>query len=72
MRFTSLAPTALAASIAAALTAVAAPASAQVSDNAVRIGVLTDLSGVYSDVAGKGTVVATQMAIDDLDRKSVV
>ena len=26
---------------------------------------LTDLSGVYSDVAGKGTVVATQMAIDD-------
>jgi hypothetical protein len=26
----------------------------------VRIGVLTDLSGVYSDVSGKGTVVATQ------------
>ncbi len=65
MRFTSLAPTALAASIAVALTAVAAPASAQISDNAVRIGVLTDLSGVYSDVSGKGTVVATQMAIDD-------
>ena len=31
----------------------------------VKIGVLTDLSGVYSDVAGKGAVVATQMAIDD-------
>ncbi len=69
MRFTSLAPTALAAAIAAALTAVAAPASAQVSDNAVRIGVLTDLSGVYSDVSGKGTVVATQMAIDDFVAK---
>jgi branched-chain amino acid transport system substrate-binding protein len=69
MRFTSLAPTALAASIAAALATVAAPASAQVSDNAVRIGVLTDLSGVYSDVSGKGTVIATQMAIDDFVAK---
>ncbi|HQY10243.1 MAG TPA: ABC transporter substrate-binding protein [Burkholderiaceae bacterium] len=69
MRFTSLAPTALAAAIAAALATVAAPAAAQVSDNAVRIGVLTDLSGVYSDVSGKGTVVATQMAIDDFVAK---
>ena len=49
----------------AALVAAFAPAHAQVSDNVVRIGVLTDLSGVYSDVAGKGTVIATQMAIDD-------
>ncbi len=52
----------------AALSAAIAPAAqaqAQVSDGVVRIGVLTDLSGVYSDVAGKGTVVATQMAIDD-------
>jgi branched-chain amino acid transport system substrate-binding protein len=69
MRFTSLAPTALAAAIAAALATVAAPAAAQVSDNAVRIGVLTDLSGVYSDVSGKGTVIATQMAIDDFVAK---
>lgn len=44
-------------------------ASAQVSDGTVKIGVLTDLSGVYSDVAGKGTVVATQMAIDDFNAK---
>ena len=42
---------------------------AQVSDNVVKIGVLTDLSGVYSDVAGTGTVVATQMAIDDFVAK---
>ncbi|MGS0756344.1 ABC transporter substrate-binding protein, partial [Roseateles sp. GG27B] len=35
----------------------------------VRIGMLTDLSGVYSDVAGKGTVLATQMAIDDFMAK---
>lgn len=44
-------------------------ASAQVSDGVVKIGVLTDLSGTYSDVAGKGTVVATQMAIDDFNAK---
>ena len=54
----------------AALSAAIAPAAlAQVSDGVVRIGVLTDLSGVYSDVAGKGTVVATQMAIDDFMAK---
>jgi branched-chain amino acid transport system substrate-binding protein len=55
--------------IAAATAALLNPAQAQISDNAVRIGVLTDLSGVYSDVSGKGTVVATQMAIDDFVAK---
>lgn len=44
-------------------------AQAQVSDGVVKIGVLTDLSGLYSDVAGQGTVVATQMAIDDFNAK---
>ena len=44
-------------------------AHAQISDNVVKIGVLTDLSGVYSDVAGKGTVVATEMAIADFMEK---
>jgi len=60
---TALAPLALAAGL--ALSGLATSAQAQVSDGAVRIGVLTDLSGVYADVAGKGTVLATQMAIDD-------
>ena len=59
----ALAPLALAASL--ALSGLATSAQAQVSDGAVRIGVLTDRSGVYADVAGKGTVLATQMAIDD-------
>ncbi len=60
----------LAAAVGAALAATFAPAvQAQISDNVVRIGVLTDLSGVYSDVAGKGTVIATQMAIDDFMAK---
>ena len=44
-------------------------AHAQISDGVVKIGVLTDLSGVYSDVAGKGTVVATEMAIADFLEK---
>ena len=44
-------------------------AQAQISDSVVKIGVLTDLSGVYSDVAGKGTIVATEMAIEDFVAK---
>ena len=59
----ALKPLALAAGL--ALAGLGTAAQAQVSDGVVRIGVLTDLSGVYSDVSGKGTVVATQMAIDD-------
>jgi branched-chain amino acid transport system substrate-binding protein len=55
--------------LATALAAAFAPAHAQVSDNLVRIGVLTDLSGIYSDVSGKGTLIATQMAIDDFVAK---
>lgn len=44
----------------------AGPASAQaISDGAVKIGVLTDLSGGYSDLSGSGSVLAAQMAIDD-------
>ncbi len=65
MNFKNLAPLTLATALAAAF----APAQAQVSDGVVRVGVLTDLSGVYSDVAGKGTVIATQMAIDDFVAK---
>lgn len=65
MKLKTLAPLTLA----AALTAAFAPAQAQVSDGTVRIGVLTDLSGLYSDVAGKGAVIATQMAIDDFVAK---
>lgn len=44
---------------------VASAAQAEISDGKVKIGVLTDLSGVYSDVAGEGAVVAAQMAIDE-------
>lgn len=44
---------------------VAAPAAAQLSDDAVKLGVLTDLSGLYSDGTGKGSVAAAEMAAAD-------
>ncbi|MDB5511789.1 MAG: transporter permease [Enterovirga sp.] len=47
------------------LSALSVSASAQVSDDVVRIGVLTDLSGPYADSGGKGSVVAAEMAIRD-------
>ncbi len=56
-------------SLVTALAAAFGPASAQVSDNAVRIGVLTDMSASYSDLSGAGAVLATQMAIDDFIAK---
>jgi branched-chain amino acid transport system substrate-binding protein len=40
-------------------------AQAKVSDGVVKIGVLTDLSGLYSDLSGSGAVRAAQMAVED-------
>ncbi|PWR17896.1 ABC transporter substrate-binding protein [Zavarzinia aquatilis] len=39
------------------------------SGDKVVIGVLTDLSGVYADVAGKGSIVAVEMAVADYGGK---
>ncbi|HRV77865.1 MAG TPA: ABC transporter substrate-binding protein [Thauera sp.] len=50
---------------AAAFAMLSGAASAQISGNTVKIGVLTDMSGTYSDLAGAGAVLATQMAIED-------
>lgn len=35
----------------------------------VKIGVLTDMSSIFSDIGGKGSVVAAQMAVDDFGGK---
>ena len=40
-------------------------AHAQVSDNVVKIGVLSDMSSLYTDLAGAGSVVAARMAVED-------
>ncbi|HEX2540436.1 MAG TPA: ABC transporter substrate-binding protein [Caldimonas sp.] len=56
----------LAASAAAAAMACAAgPATAQVSDGVIKIGVMNDMSGLYADVAGPGSVAAARMAVED-------
>ena len=49
--------------VAAALSAGAA--HAQVSDNVIKIGVLSDMSSLYTDLAGAGSVVAAKMAVED-------
>ncbi|MDQ6621082.1 MAG: ABC transporter substrate-binding protein [Pseudomonadota bacterium] len=40
-------------------------ANAQISDNVIKIGVLSDMSSLYTDLAGAGSVAATRMAIAD-------
>jgi branched-chain amino acid transport system substrate-binding protein len=47
----------------------ATQAQSKVSDAVVRIGVLTDMSGPYSDLAGKGSLTAAQMAVEDFGGK---
>jgi branched-chain amino acid transport system substrate-binding protein len=45
---------------------LAGPAAfAQYTDNVTKIGVLTDMSSVYADVTGPGSVTAAKMAIED-------
>ncbi len=41
----------------------------KVSGDAVKLGVITDLSGVYSELAGKNAVAAVEMAVDDFKAK---
>jgi branched-chain amino acid transport system substrate-binding protein len=53
----------VAAALAAAL--ISGAASAQVSDDVVKIGVLTDMNGPSSTPTGQGSATAAQMAIDD-------
>ena len=45
--------------------ALATGTGAFAGDKVVKIGVLNDMSGLYADLAGPGSVVAAQMAIED-------
>ncbi len=45
---------------------VAMPASAQISGDVVKIGLITDMSGLYADIDGPGGVEAVKMAIADM------
>ena len=44
-------------------------AGGKVSNDKIVLGVLTDLSGVYADIAGPNSVQAVQMAVDDFKKK---
>jgi branched-chain amino acid transport system substrate-binding protein len=52
-------------------TAIAQPswAQAEISDGVVKIGVLNDMSSLYSDATGKGSLTAAQMAVEDFGGK---
>ncbi|HEX7969030.1 MAG TPA: ABC transporter substrate-binding protein [Stellaceae bacterium] len=54
---------------AAALLLTPALAQAQISDDVVKLGVLNDMSSLYSDATGKGSLVAAQMAVEDFGGK---
>jgi branched-chain amino acid transport system substrate-binding protein len=65
---------ALCASLSLAFSAAAAdpkdaPKPGKVSDDVVKIGVLTDMTGFYSDFAGPGSVLAVKMAVEDFGGK---
>jgi branched-chain amino acid transport system substrate-binding protein len=49
----------------AALSAAAAISQVQAQESTVKIGVLTDMSSLYSDLSGPGAVVAVKMAVAD-------
>lgn len=55
----------LASALLAGLLLASGPAAAQVSDDVVRIGVLTDQSSAYSDITGAGSIAAAQLAVEE-------
>ncbi len=48
-----------------ALGAATAAGAAGISDDAVRIGVITDMSSALADLSGRGSLTAVRMAVDD-------
>ena len=58
-------PTLLQTAIAGAMAMLAGTASAQYSDGVIKIGVMNDMSGLYADIAGPGSVWAARKAVED-------
>src|SRR3954467_14196337 len=52
-------------SVAVGLALCATGASAQISDGVIKIGVLSDMSSLYADIGGPGSVAAARMAVED-------
>src|SRR5690349_14536391 len=53
------------AAVVVGIAALIGPAGAQQSQPPLKIGILGDMTGPFSAVSGKGSVIAAQMAIDD-------
>ena len=51
--------------IVAAIASAAGAAHAQVSDGVIKIGVMTDMSSLYADIGGPGSVAAARLAVED-------
>jgi branched-chain amino acid transport system substrate-binding protein len=58
-------PNRLKAALAVAAAMFAGGAAAQASDGVIRIGVMNDMSGLYADIAGPGSVWAARKAVED-------
>ena len=58
----SMKQTMIAATIAVCATGAA---QAEISNNTIKIGVLSDMSSLYTDIAGAGSIVAAKMAVED-------
>jgi len=56
--------------VAVSLALAAGAAQAQVSGGVVKIGVMNDMSSLYADIAGPGSVVAARMAVEDYMKSS--
>jgi branched-chain amino acid transport system substrate-binding protein len=54
--------------IAASLALAVPAAQAQISGGVVKIGVLSDMSSLYSDIGGGGSAVAARMAVEDYSK----
>jgi branched-chain amino acid transport system substrate-binding protein len=60
---------AIAAGVLAAMLAAAMPARAESAGKVLRVGLLSDMSGVYADYFGEGSVLAARLAIEDYGGK---
>ena len=50
-----------------ALAGAASVAQAQYSDGVIKIGVLNDMSGLYADITGPGSLWAARKAVEDFN-----
>lgn len=69
MRITFTKAALAAALLTASVLAPAQDKSARISDGIVKIGVLTDINGPFMDNVGKGSIVATEIAIEEFGGK---